>query len=206
MKNHFVFDLDDTITNSYEFNQQMFVDTFTPFVPDIDQNYLREFHFFNKGGSMKLQFQDVIKHFNLNIDSDTLLKKNEELHIEKIEDITLFEDIHLILKNLKENGKLISLCSNRQLGSLNKVLKKNKIEGYFDNIVSCMDEGFEKPDPTCFLRIIEKYDLPNEDYIYFGDSKTDAQFATNAGVDYIIIDHYLNQKKFYKLILQSFIK
>lgn len=27
-KTHFIFDLDDTLTNSYEFNQQMFVDTF----------------------------------------------------------------------------------------------------------------------------------------------------------------------------------
>lgn len=206
MKNHFIFDLDDTLTNSYEFNQQMFVDTFLVHDKKVDQNYLRELHFFSRGKAMHVQFEDAIKRLGLNIGKHQLVKENEELHIKNIDQIKIFEDVHDLFKTLKEKNKKISICTNRQYGSLKIVLNNNKLTKYLDNIVSCTDEGLEKPDPTCLLRIIEKYDIPKKEYLYFGDSKTDSEFAAKAGIDYIIIDHYLNQKKFYKIILQTFLK
>ena len=58
--------------------------------------------------------------------------------------------------------------------------------------------------PYCLNKLIEKYSEPEESYLYFGDSKTDHDFAHNAGVDFIIIDQYLNKKKFFNVILQAF--
>jgi len=53
---------------------------------------------------------------------------------------------------------------------------------------------------------MKKYpDIKVEETIYFGDSKTDAEFAQNAGIDYLVIDHYLNKKQFYSMILNSFV-
>lgn len=202
MKKHIVFDVDDTLTNSYELNQKLFVDTFLFYNSKVDQNYLRELHFFNKGTSMKIQFETAIKHLNLNNSVFELIKKNEELHNENIDKMTIFDGVFELFKQLKEKDKKISICSNRGISSLNKIIDKYDLRKYLDNIVSCSDEGFEKPDPTCLLRIIEKDDFTKDAYLYFGDSKTDSEFAGNAGIDFVIIDHYLNQKKFYNLILQ----
>lgn len=206
MKKHFIFDCDDTLTNSYDFNQQMFVDTFLPYDPKIDQNYLRELHYNSRGTAMNLQFETAINHFGLNADPKTMMEENEQLHIQNIGQMTMFEDVHILFKELKSKGRTISITSNRQYGSLKLVLEKNKLMEHVDDIISCKDEGYEKPDPTCLLRLIEKYGGSKDEYLYFGDSKTDSDFALNADIDYIIVDHYLNQKKFYKIILQTFVK
>lgn len=206
MKKHLIFDVDDTLTNAYELNQQLFVDTFLAHNKKVDQNYLRELHYFSRGTAMHLQFETAVKHLNLNLDPEKLVAENEIIHQNSVDRLTMFDDVRSFFKQLKADGKKVSLCSNRQYGSLNKIIEKYDIGQFLDNAISCADEGFEKPDPTCLLRIIEKDGLSKDNYLYFGDSKTDSEFATNAGIDYIIIDHYLNQKKFYKLILQMLIK
>ena len=146
-KTHFIFDLDDTLTNSYEFNQQMFVDTFKPYTADFDEPFIRDLHYRSRGKAMHLQFEDALKHLKIQADPQTMVKENEQLHIEKVDDITIFDDVKELLELLKSNNKLISLCTNRQSGSLEKILKNNGLENYFENVISCIDAGHEKPDP-----------------------------------------------------------
>jgi HAD superfamily hydrolase (TIGR01549 family) len=206
-KRHFVFDVDDTITDSYDFNQQLFVDVFKPYmdvaVPEVDK-YLRDLHFSCRGISMQAQFKEAIDHFALKLDPSILTKDNENLQIKKIGEVKIFDAVSDVIKTLKNNGAEISVCSNRGRGSLEKVLKKQNLYKYITNIISCVEAGHEKPDPYCLNDVVKKSGLKKKDFIYFGDSKTDYEFASRAGIDFIIVDHYLNNKKFYKLILQSF--
>ncbi len=207
MKKHFVFDLDDTLTNSYEINQQLFVDTFTAIDPKVDEVLLRDMHYRARGTSMHLLFEESVKHLGWSIDPKELVKQNEEMHInsaEKFAQMHTFDAAKELLDALKANGKLISVCTNRQYGSQKKIFELNDMTRYFEHVISCADEGHEKPDPYCLEQLIAKYDEPKESYIYFGDSKTDRDFAKNAGVDFVIIDQYLNDKKFYKMVLASF--
>lgn len=207
MKTHFVFDFDDTLTNSYDVNQQLFVDTFISHLPKLDETYLRDLHFRSRGKSMHLQFEEAVKYINLKIDPQKLVEENEKLHIDnadKFNSMNAFESVKELLETVRTKGKKISICTNRQYGSQKIILEKNGLTKYFDNVISCLDEGHEKPDPYCLLKLIEKYDEPKDNYIYFGDSKTDHDFAQNAGIDFIIIDQYLNQKKFFKMVLQAF--
>lgn len=208
-KTHFIFDLDDTLTNSYDFNQQMFVNTFLPYLNEthdkkLVEYYLRDLHYRSRGKSMHLQFEEVVKTLELKADPTLLVKENEEMHIKNVIQIIIFDEVREFLDILKENGKKISLCTNRQYGSAKTILENNNLDSYFENIISCSDEGHEKPDPYCLNKLIEKYNLPKEQFLYFGDSKTDHDFAFNAGIDFIIIDQYLNQKKFFITILKSF--
>ncbi len=206
MKKHFIFDLDDTLTNSYEFNQSMFIQTFAPYVRDLSayKEHLADLHFRSRGKAMHQQFEDAVKHLKIKATPDQLVKENEDLHIKNLKKIGSFESTEEMLKMLKSNKKLISVCTNRQYGSLHKILKNNNLSTYFENVISCTDEGHEKPDPYCLLKIIKRYKEPKSSFLYFGDSKTDHDFASNAGIDFLIIDQYLNQKKFFKTILQAF--
>ncbi len=206
-KKHFVFDLDDTITDSYDFNQQMFVDTFLPYL-DVSNvgtdKFLRDLHYNGRGTSMHTHFEEATQHFSLNLNPVDLVRENELLHIKNVDKIKIFDAVAEVIAGLKTANKKVSICTNRQTESLMKILDNHGITSHFSNIISCSDAGHEKPDPYCLLELVEKSGEPKEDFIYFGDSKTDYLFARDAGVDFIIVDHYLNEKKFYKMILQAF--
>jgi FMN phosphatase YigB (HAD superfamily) len=206
-KTHFIFDVDDTLTDSYSFNQQMFVDTFTSYLdiskPEIDK-YLRNLHYHSRGTPMTSQFQEAINHFSLNLPAARLTAENEALHLRNVDRLKTFDAVTDIIKKLKQTHRQISVCTNRQTSSLMKILKNNGLESCFSHIVSCADAGHNKPDPYCLEQIIQNSHQPRKDFIYFGDSQTDYLFAKNAGIDFIIIDHYLNQKKFYRMIIESF--
>lgn len=204
-KKHIVFDFDDTLSPSYELNQQLFVDTFTPFYPDINQDYLRKFHYERRGTGMLEQFQDIVTKFELDKDAQELLEFNKIIHQKSAPKMGIFEGVEKMLKHFKSRNKIISICSNRDTESLNIVLEKHNLAKYFDNTISCHSEGYDKPNPYCLEKLLEKYpDIKASETIYFGDSKTDADFATNAGIDFLVIDHYLNRKVFYQLIIESF--
>ncbi len=204
MKTNFIFDFDDTLTNSYDFNQQMFVDTFLPHSPDIDQLWLRNLHFTTRGKAMHLLFQEAIDHFDLKLNAVKLTEENELLHQEKFEQIKFFEGTQELLDSLKSKGKKVYICTNRQYGSLNKILEKNQLRQYFEKVVSCKDEGHEKPDPFCIHKIIEESGQPKENFMYLGDSRVDYDFAEAAGVDFVIVDHYINKKQLFKMLMEIF--
>lgn len=209
MKKHIIFDVDDTLTNSYSVNQQLFLDTFLNHLPNIDQEIVREIHYAKRGVGMEQVFQEVINLLKLDLNAKDLVVENENMHIasfEKFNSMTLFANTPEFLALIKEKGKLLSVCTNRQYGSLKKIFDNNDITKYFDNIISCKDEGHEKPDPYCLEEMIKKYDEPKSSYIYIGDSKTDRDFAKAAGIDYLIIDNYLNEQNFYRNIIFSFIQ
>ena len=206
MKTHIVFDLDDTITNSYQFNQQMFVDTFVPHVKNLatHEAYLRDLHFKSKGTPMHIQFKTAMDYMGVDADPARLIKENEVMHLNNIEKVDVFEATHELLDLLKKKGKVLILCSNRGQGSLKKVLERHKLFEYFDDIISCADACHEKPSPHCLLELVQKYNVPKENFLCVGDSKTDVEFATAAGIDFIIIDQYMNQKKFFKMLVETF--
>ena len=119
--------------------------------------------------------------------------------------MSILEGVEELLIHFKKYGKVLSICSNRDKVSLDLILKKHGLAKYFDNIISCVDIGHQKPDAFCLVNLLKKYpQISNDETIYFGDSKTDEEFAANAGIDCLVVDQYLNRKKFYALLLGIF--
>ncbi len=205
MKKHFVFDFDDTISSSYDFNQDMFYKTFLPYYPNIDETLVRAIHKDNRGKGMDYLFKLVIDALNLELDEKLLTKENEELHLKNYHEMTLFKGVKELFEILKERKRKISICTNRQYESLNAMLDYGGLTSYLDNIISCKDEGHEKPDPKCLLDLVKKDGNSKDSFIYFGDSKTDYEFASNAGLDFVIVDQYINGKNFYNMIIKAFL-
>lgn len=208
IKKHFIFDLDDTLIDSYASNEQLFVDVFDEVLdlknPEIEK-YLRDLHYEYKGQSMILQFEEARKHFSLNVDPEYLMNRNELIQINNAENMKLFKSVKEVLQKLKKHNKTVTVCSNRQTSSLQKIAKKVGLKNKDIEIISCSDLGYEKPNPYCLNMIVKKYKDPKSSYIFFGDSKTDKDFAEAAGIDYLIVDHYLNNNNFYKIMLEAFI-
>ncbi|MCC7290392.1 HAD-IA family hydrolase [bacterium] len=207
MKKHIVFDFDDTIAPTYKTNQQLFYETLRPHGENIDEAYVKSLHKSQRGASIKDLFETVVNEFGLNVKVDALLSKNEEMQKDNALDMAAFTGVRPFLSYLKNKNKIVSICTNRSRGSLDIILNKNNLFDYFDNIISCFDLGFEKPNPKCLIDLMSKYpDIKKEEYIYIGDSETDTHFAANAGIDFIIVDQYFNNGAFFDLILQLFVE
>ena len=78
--------------------------------------------------------------------------------------------------------------------------------GYFDQIISCVDQGHKKPDPTCLDKLIADYGGDKKDFIYFGDSEVDRDLSNNSQIEFIIFDQYLNDKNLFKKLINMFLE
>ena len=160
-------------------------------------------HYKSKGTSMYAQFRAAIDYVGIKTDPNQLIKENEQIHMDNADKMHVFDSVIDFLKLLKKQKKTMSICSNRGVSSLEKILAHNKMTQYFDMIISCKEQGFEKPDPTCLLGLVKKYDKPKSEFVLIGDSKTDADFATNAGIDFMVVDQYVNNRQFFRVLLET---
>ncbi|MCM8786016.1 MAG: HAD family hydrolase [Candidatus Omnitrophica bacterium] len=92
-----------------------------------------------------------------------------------------------ILNELKNKGIKIALATNRSKFCLNFLLKKVKIENYFDIIMCIDDVKNPKPDPEIIFKILEISNFKKQQSFYVGDMDIDYLTGKNAGVDTYIV-------------------
>ena len=209
-KKHFVFDLDDTLVDGRLFCGETIARSLAKLIPDVNKDLVVTIHDNIRGAAVPDLYKQTIEQMNLKLDIKkdlkNLLKYDAEIQIKEIHRLKIFDGVIDIFEFLLSKGKILHMCTNRPLSSLIPALKFNKITKYFDTIVSCLDEGHKKPDPKCLLDIIQKSGDTKEDFIYFGDSEIDCQFARNGGIDFIIFDQYLNEKNLFKKLINMFLE
>jgi phosphoglycolate phosphatase len=209
-KNHFVFDLDDTLVDGRQFCGETIARSFEKIIPDVDKELVISMHENIRGIAIPDLYREIAKELKLDIDIDKeleeLLRVDAEIQTSEIERLKIFDGVIDIFDFLKSNNKKIHMCTNRPQSSLIHALKFNKIEKYFDTVVSCLDEGYKKPDPKCLNDIIKESGDKNEEFIYFGDSEVDRDLAKNAAIDFIIFDQYLNEKNLFKKLINMFLE
>lgn len=209
-KKHFVFDLDDTLVDGRLFCGETLARSLARLIPDVNKDLVITIHDNIRGAAVPDLYEEVARQMKLNIDLNkqlkTLLKYDAEIQINEIHRLKIFDGVIDIFEFLKSKGKTLHMCTNRPMSSLTPALKYNKITKYFDTIVSCLDEKHRKPDPKCLLDIIKASGDKKDDFIYFGDSEIDCQFARNSGVDFIIFDQYVNEKNLFKKLINMFLE
>ena len=210
-KKYFVFDLDDTLVDARQFCGETIARVVTKYFPTYDYDFIIHLHEVYRGASIPVLYKTILKELKVNVrtidkNMDKMLADDAEIQIAECDRINIFDGVIEILEFLKSKNKELHVCTNRPLKTLGKVLDKNGLKNYFETIVSCADEGFKKPDPKCYLDIINKLGGNKDDFIYFGDSEIDAAFAKNSGTDFIIFDQYLNDKNLFKKLINMFLE
>ncbi|HVX92601.1 MAG TPA: HAD family hydrolase [Candidatus Dojkabacteria bacterium] len=209
-KNHFVFDLDDTLVDGRQFCGETIAKVITHFEPNVDFDRVVQLHEDSRGLIIKDLYPLIITELGLSEKLipklDEMLAMDKEIQIKDIKQIQIFDGVREILDFLKGNGKKLYMCTNRLKSLLIPILDENNLTSYFEEIISCVDEGYKKPDPTCLNKIISKSEASKDEFIYFGDSEVDSQFAKNAGIEHIIFDQYLNDKNLFKKLINLFLE
>lgn len=205
-KNAFVFDLDNTLLDGQRFCGETIARVITSVDPSINFELICDLHDSVAGKSIEDLYKYITKEVGLKADLKELLKQDEIIQSENIDKMLMFDGVVEILEFLKSNGKKLYICTNRIKGLLIKILKANNILGYFDEVISCVDAGFKKPNPYCLIDLINRTGINRDEFIYFGDSLIDSEFAQNAGIDHIIFDQYLNNKNLFKKLINMFLE
>ena len=89
------------------------------------------------------------------------------------------------LQLLKKRYKKLGIATGRPKVEANYVIKKNKLQGIFDCIISMEDVSKGKPEPDMLLAVIRKLKLKNT--VYIGDSPNDVIASEKANISSIYV-------------------
>jgi phosphoglycolate phosphatase len=206
VKKAFVFDLDDTLVDGRNFCGETIARSITSQVPSANFELIFQIHDSIKGMAIEDLYITILKELDIKADVKKLLAYDRVIQQENINKMKLFDGVIEMLDYLKTSGKKLYICTNRPKALLDKVLKANKIDFYFDEVISCADAGYKKPNPYCLLDIIRRSGIDPEHFIYFGDSEIDSQFAKSAGIEHIIFDQYLNDNNLFTKLVNMFLE
>lgn len=205
-KNAFVFDLDDTLVDGRQFCGETIARVITEVDPSVNFDLICQLHESIRGLTIEDLYTYILKKVSVKADIQKLLKRDFEIQQENISRMELFDGVVEILEFLKSSGKKVYICTNRSRKLLMDVLNTNNIAGYFDEVISCVDMGYKKPNPYCLVDLIKRSGKDISEFIYFGDSEVDSQFAQNANIDHIIFDQYMNNKNLFKKLVNMFLE
>lgn len=206
IKKVFVFDLDDTLVDGRKFCGETIARAITSQVPSADFEAICQLHDAIRGMAIEDLYVTILKDMNIKADIKKLLAYDRVIQQENIYKMKLFDGVIDMLDFLKSSGKKLYICTNRSSMLLGKVLEENKIAHFFDDVISCADAGYKKPNPYCLSNLIQNLGVPIEQFIYFGDSEIDSQFAQNAGIEHIIFDQYLNNNNLFTKLVNMFLE
>lgn len=99
----------------------------------------------------------------------------------------LFDGVGEVLKELKAQGFLLAILTNKPQETTDDVYNNYLKEYQFDCVIGQRAEFKIKPNPQALLYLIEKFNVKNENAYFVGDGETDVQVALNAGIKGIAV-------------------
>jgi len=100
-----------------------------------------------------------------------------------------YNDAEPAIRKLKEFGKTISIITGSPPWIAEMEISKLNGAPYNTQLsLGCSDEIKMKPEPHGLIYIMKKMSVMANETLYIGNSKEDAMFAKNAGVDFIHIE------------------
>lgn len=167
-KTSFVFDLDDTLVDGRRFCGETIARVITNLYPSVDFNLVCDIH----DSIRELGIEDLYNHIldkvdieDPELDMKSMLKQDYLIQSQNIGKMKLFDGVVEILEFLKENNKKLYICTNRSESLLKNVLEYNNLSQYFDEVISCIDAGYKKPNPYCLNDLITRSRQPKENFI-----------------------------------------
>lgn len=112
----------------------------------------------------------------------------------------IYEGIKEVLITLKNKGFKIAVLTNKPQETTDKIVEKYFDFVKFDAVIGSTSTRKRKPDKEETLKLMQKFNISNEDVYFVGDGETDFLTAQNARVKSISVLWGYRDKDF----LQSF--
>ena len=102
--------------------------------------------------------------------ADITQQKND-LFSENLSEIQLIEGAREFIKTIKSRGHSCYIVSNGTRELVEKIVDFCQLRHYMDYITIGGEYGQPKPSPDPYLETIKKYNMPNDNFVIFEDSK-----------------------------------
>ena len=111
-----------------------------------------------------------------------------------INESTLIKGVKEFLNWCKNQSISMAVCTNKQEGLSNDLLKKIGIYDYFEYVAGSDTFDYCKPDPRHLTSVVEILDGDIKKSIMIGDSETDANAAKAAEIPIILLEDGYTEK------------
>ena len=139
-----------------------------------------------------IQYQKtVLAEAGVNASDELLVKLMNKLQqLYRGLTFTLFSDVLLTLKALKEQGFTLGLLTNLPSG-VDTICENLGVQPYLDFIVTSAEAGAEKPNPAIFRLALERAGISAQEAVHVGDQyRLDVVGARELGINPILIDRF----------------
>jgi len=180
LKKLIIFDLDGVLLDS----EKLYMDMNRKFFRELGANISLETHQAFVGISATKMWTTIKERSNLPQTVEELKEMEKELKFK-----TLFETklspskgVMDFLENLKDDQHTLAIASSGLRKNIELILKKLKMNGYFELIVSGEEVTKGKPEPDIFLKVSDHFGRKPADCIVIEDSTNGVMAAKSAGM------------------------
>lgn len=188
MKQLYIFDFDGTLADTLDLCFMCFRETFLKFNNHYFSNTEIAAHF---GGSEQQIIEKIVQGSAERKQQAVeffyqLYAANHHLYA------TCPDKIRQMLQQLKQQNKQLAVFTGKGRRSLDYSLNALNLHNIFDFTLCDDDIQHSKPHPEGILKILDHFQLPVEQAVFFGDSIADVQSGTDAGVETHLIEWISN--------------
>lgn len=130
----------------------------------------------------------MLSHVTGEKDPDKLYRMREryrQVCRERMPDMMVyFPDVPDSLRQLKKEGLLLGILSQKPHAALSGSLEKHGLDRYIDVITGCEDAPVHKPDPGGLMVSARAMGLDRDQILFVGDHLVDQETARAAGMDF----------------------
>ena len=172
---YFIFDVDGTLLNSAEVDQQCLQQMLREFGQEHTLEELRPS--FGKPGRQTLADLGFSGEA-----AERAMDRWEGLTLERIAEVRAFDGVEAMLKALHERGCRCGIVTSRTHYQYDYGFSPLGLDGYFDAVICMEDAPRHKPAPDPLLECLRRMGGTADEAVYIGDSACDMECAAAAGV------------------------
>jgi len=116
--------------------------------------------------------------------------RSELLDLYKI--LSTFPEVKEVLNNLKKKNYKLAILSNGTPLLLNELVKKNNLDGIFDEIFSVEEVGIYKPSYKVYDIPIEKFQIQKKEVVFLSANTWDVSGGGNYGYNTVWVNRNNN--------------
>ena len=139
-----------------------------------------------------LPLYDALKMLN-NLDDDGAQKATDIYHrlfpLFEAGLVTIFPKVKETLEWLSAKGYRLAIVTSRNADSLDLIMDKRGISGYFETRVTATDKLPSKPAPDMVNALLDRMQLTADEVVVVGDTTFDIDMGNNAGCSTVAVTY-----------------
>ena len=176
-----IFDMDGVLVNS----EPHHVIIEKGLLARLGLNISEEEHRSYLGKSSEQMWKEVRERHGLKQTAEELASLNSDeimKHFSRLSEIELMPGVVNLLKKFRDDGVPMAVASSSNLSTIELMLTKTGLAGYFLHAMSCETVGKSKPEPDVYLHTAELLSVNPKECLVIEDSGNGIKAAKAAGM------------------------